>query len=423
MARRKARRWYRLDNASKIFPANSKGRDSNVFRFVCELKDNIDPAILQNALDRTTTSFPYFRSILRRGFFWMYFEQTNLLPVVHPENKPPCSRLFNPDVKNLLFDVSYYRNRINLEIFHALSDGVGSLHFLQQLAWEYITEKYNYDRESAEHLPYDASQIQKEEDSFSRHYRPDRKLVGKSRRVKAYQEKKTFLPESRIQVAIGRISLKESLAVSKKLGITLTCYLTAVLLLSYNQTMSWKDRKKPVILAIPVNLRQFFPSETTRNFFSLVNVEYLFTKEEEDFKNILDSVKQQFKEKITYDNLADRVQNLMSIERNPVIRGIPLLIKNPILRIANEIVQQESTTTLSNVGPISLPAFCKEHVLDFHVYTGTERTQLTLCSYEDRLNLCFSTSFAALEVQKNFFRYLAKDGLSAIISTSEQPEE
>ena len=418
MSKRRQRQWYRLENASKIFPANSNGRDSNVFRFACELREDVDPDILQAALDDTLTQFPFYRSILRRGFFWMYFEQSNLKARVHPENRPPCSRIFNPDVKSLLFDVSYYNKRINLEVFHALSDGAGAMHFLQQILWAYLAKKYG-GTDDIEPLHYDASQFQRAEDSFNRHYRHDRPPKSRSKRIVAHTEKHSYLPQSRIQVLSAYTSLKDSLTVSKKYGVSLTVYLSAVLLEAYNESMTWKDRKRPVVLAVPVNLRRFFKSETTRNFFALVYVRYHFRNEEEDFSGILQSVREQFKEKVTAEHLTARIHRLVRVEHNPFVRGIPLFLKNPGLRIANYFVQKESTTTLSNLGQIELPTFCAEHVLGFQVYVGTERTQLTLCSYQDQLSLNFSTSFADLEVQRAFFRRLAADGLTLCLSTSE----
>ena len=85
--------WTKLDNAAKIFPPNSNERDTKVFRFVCELKDDIDRNILQEAVDKTLLLFLFYQSVLRRGAFWYYFEQTELRPEVAEEYKLPCSML------------------------------------------------------------------------------------------------------------------------------------------------------------------------------------------------------------------------------------------------------------------------------------------------------------------------------------------
>jgi hypothetical protein len=53
VTRRKPVEWMRLDNAAKIFPSNTNEKDTKVFRFVCELKEEIDRDTLQRALDKT----------------------------------------------------------------------------------------------------------------------------------------------------------------------------------------------------------------------------------------------------------------------------------------------------------------------------------------------------------------------------------
>jgi len=135
-------KWTRMDNASKIFPATTNNRDTKVFRFACELYDEVDPEILQKALDITLDGFPLFKSVLRRGFFWYYFESSDLLPTVEIESEPVCAALYIKEKRNLLFRLFYFNNRINLEVFHALTDGAGVIWFMETLVYHYMTIKY-----------------------------------------------------------------------------------------------------------------------------------------------------------------------------------------------------------------------------------------------------------------------------------------
>ena len=128
-------RWYRLDNAAKIFPSNSSARDSKVFRFTCELYEFIDENILQSALDKTVELFTFFQSVMKRGVVWYYLEESNIKPVVEKENGAPCIPLYDADKGNLLFRVLYYNKRISVEIYHTLTDGTGALQFLRTLVY------------------------------------------------------------------------------------------------------------------------------------------------------------------------------------------------------------------------------------------------------------------------------------------------
>lgn len=98
----------------------------------------MDSDILQQALDRTMEKYPLFQAVLRKGLFWFYLEHSHIRALVKPETEPPCSRLYIPDKKSLLFQVSYYKERINFEVFHALTDGTGAMHFLQELVQNYL---------------------------------------------------------------------------------------------------------------------------------------------------------------------------------------------------------------------------------------------------------------------------------------------
>ena len=99
--------WRKLDNAALAFPAVTGKNDTRVFRFYCELKEEIKEETLQEALERTLEKYPLFRAVLRKGLFWFYLEHRSLRAVVKQEPEPPCSRLYIPDKKSLLFQVSY----------------------------------------------------------------------------------------------------------------------------------------------------------------------------------------------------------------------------------------------------------------------------------------------------------------------------
>ena len=131
-------KWRKLDNAALAFPLVSGKNDTRVFRFYCQLKEKVDGEILQSALDQTMEKYPLFRAVLRKGLFWHYLEQSNKRPVVREEYKEPCSSLYIRDKRDLLFEVTYYKKRINFEVFHVLTDGTGASEFVRELVKNYL---------------------------------------------------------------------------------------------------------------------------------------------------------------------------------------------------------------------------------------------------------------------------------------------
>ena len=132
--------WRRLDNTAKLFAAVSGEDLSSVFRISAVLKEKVDPELLQRALVRTLPEFENFRVKLRKGFFWYYFETNNRNPGVEEEQSAPCRFIDPHRGARFPFRVSYYGCRINFEVFHGLTDGLGRcglLHGLQNIIWNW----------------------------------------------------------------------------------------------------------------------------------------------------------------------------------------------------------------------------------------------------------------------------------------------
>lgn len=123
--------WSRLDNAAKVFPALANKKDSRVFRFACQLTEPVQKKALQQAAEQALEEFPIFTNIIRHGMFWYYLEESGEMPIVHEEDQNVCSRLYDKNEHHLLIDISYYKCRINFEVFHAMADATGALMFLK----------------------------------------------------------------------------------------------------------------------------------------------------------------------------------------------------------------------------------------------------------------------------------------------------
>ena len=75
MAKEQKLRWMRLDNAAKIYPAARNSRWTSTFRLSATLREPVDKAVMQSALDVTARRFPSIATRLRKGVFWYYLQQ------------------------------------------------------------------------------------------------------------------------------------------------------------------------------------------------------------------------------------------------------------------------------------------------------------------------------------------------------------
>lgn len=422
MTHKKPVSWNRLDNAAKIFPPTSDKNDTKVFRFACELYESVDAGILQEALDQTIEEFPFFQSILKGGLFWYYLESCNIRPLARPEMNPPCSAIYDQNVKGLLFEVTYFKNRINFEVYHALTDGTGALHFLRSLVFHYISIKYRDSFESTPVLDYDASVAQREDDSFRKYYSKN-KNPKKIKKQRAYKIRGSKVSESRIKVIEGVVSVKSVLKEAHQYNATLTTFLAAILMVSISEQMAQREKKRPVVLSIPVNLRNYFSSETARNFFSVIDVDYHFGESSGALEDVIRHLCEFFERELTTDRLRERMNSLSSLEHNIFARVTPLVVKDIILKWAYDLSAAENTAALSNVGKVAMPPEFAPYIRLFDVFVSTKKVQICMCSYGDNLTISFTSPFTSTEIQKNFFRTLTSMGIEVEIAANKIDDE
>ena len=134
--------WFRLDNAGILFPGQNTSKWSNIFRCAVELKEEVDPDILRQALVNVMPRFPGFSVRMRKGLFWYYLEKNPLpAPLVREDIQNPCYRVKFKEGDRFLFRVYYHGKRIAVDLFHAISDGYGSANFTFTLTAEYLRLK------------------------------------------------------------------------------------------------------------------------------------------------------------------------------------------------------------------------------------------------------------------------------------------
>lgn len=402
-------KWYRLDNAAKIFPPSRNKYDAKIFRFSVSLKELVDKNILEKALQRTLQEFPVFKSILKRGLFWYYLEETDITPIIKEEYARPCSNFDN----NLLFQVTYYKTRINLEVNHALTDGTGTLMFLKTLVAFYLDFKYNINSFT---IINNASTKESSADSFQKYKNGKFKKTITNKKF-AYQIKDEKYAENRLKIIEGIASVKDLIKLAKQYNVTLTVFLTSVLIKSIGESMDVKDRRKPIVIAVPVNLRNYYPSYTVRNFFSAVNISFKYNGE--DLIQIISAVKEEFNKNLENNNIKNKMNNMAILEDIFILRLIPIFLKNLVLRWAYKFTDYYQTMTLSNIGIIKMPEDYQEYIDYFDVFVSTARIQICMCSYLDKMLLSFTSQFRNSEIEKNFFRFLSNAGIDIVLNTNQ----
>lgn len=413
-------RWDRLDNTAHLFPVIAGESMSNVYRICVTLTELIQPELLQEALDIVLPKFDGFDLRLRQGVFWYYFEENGkAAPKVREESAFPCRFIQQNQNHSYMFRVTYYKYRINLEVFHVLTDGMGGINFLKELTYQYLRLSHSELKERVgDSLSSDTSLNR--EDSFLKNY--------KKSSEKGYQTKKAYLikgdklPAGEFGVMHGYMNIAELKKVCRSYGVSINEYLVGVYVWSvYTECMHGMASERPIRIAVPVNLRPYFNSITTKNFFAMVSAEFHPTKDIYTFGEVLHTVAENLRSQINRDNLERLFSYNVSNEKLLIARAVPLIFKNMAMRYIYTTSALANTATVTNIGNITVAEEYQPYVEMFHAFLAMSKGQHlkgTICSYRDTLVFSFSYDLADPSVQRGFFRKIAADGIAVEVESN-----
>jgi NRPS condensation-like uncharacterized protein len=417
---KKTIRWDKLDNTAHLFPVIAGESMTNVYRISVTLTEEIQPEKLQEALDIVLPKFDGFNLRLRRGIFWFYFEENGKpAPKVREETMFPCQFIrFNRN-HSYMFRVTYYGKRINLEVFHVLTDGMGGLNFIRELTYQYLRLVHPKLQELKGDTLSESTSLNRE-DSFVKNYKQS-KPSGFVRQ-RAYLIRGERLPKGEFGVIHGRIPVSQLKELAHRYDVSINEYLVAVFIWStYVECLHKMPAEKPIRVAVPVNLRPYFNSVTTKNFFVMVSAEFFPTKEEYTLEEVIALVRESLRSQITREHLEDLFSYSVSNQMNKLMRPVPLGIKNLAMRIVYTQSAVANTTTITNIGNIQVEEAYRPYIDMFHAFIAMSKGQSlkgTVCSYQDTLVFTFSSILADVSLQRRFFSTIAEGGVDVEIETN-----
>lgn len=419
------KRWFPLDNAAHLFPTIESDNRTAVFRLAVTLKEEIRKEPLQKAVNRVLKRFPTFRVRLVRGIFWNVLDENRNPLLVEKDVRNPCMRLDYRRSKGHLLRVRYFKNRIAVEFFHSLTDGTGGMSFLLTLAAEYLSERgYSIPRDDTVLDVTETPSSEEIEDAFVRYHKPGMPRSGGD--PPAFQYRGNPAESGTIHHIHGVIPYTRLKEAASRHSTSITVFLTAVylkVLQDIQEQGSVSKRKAPIRLCIPVNLRNHFPSKTRRNFSHFLTPSiYRWKEEQYQFSELLHSIHHQLilnnRPRILQREFSPNVAAMT----NPVIRGMPLFIKNLVIRLVSHSVGERLFSgMLSNLGNVTLPAELQEHVerLDFQL--GPNRkigSSLSMLGYNGNIYINFVRSTEDPEIERRFFRELIQQSVPVKIQSN-----
>lgn len=425
MNSKKTLRWVKLDNAAKIYPAARRKNWSNLFRQSVTLQEDVDREILQNALDVVVKRFPSIAARLRKGAFWYYLQQVESAPRIKEEYSYPLVYMSKEEMRRCAFRVIVYHNRIAVEFFHSLTDGTGALIFLKTLTAEYLEQKYGVAIPCEDGI-VDRNGSPKEEELEDCFPRFAGKVPASRKDTDAWRMYGDPQRDGFLHLTCFQIPVKEVLTLAHEHHATLTVFMSAVMMqallnLQKEKTVVGRQQKR-IKLLIPVNLRNIFHTNTLRNFAMYTIPELDPRLGEYTLEEICKIVQHKMGLEFTEKYMSSVIATNVNDERNPLVRLIPLPIKNAVMKaVFNSVGEKKSCLSFSNLGRITVPEVMAPYIQRFDFILGTQASAPYNCgmlSFGETLYINFIRNIRDAELEYHLFAVLQQLGIPVTVESN-----
>ena len=416
MKKQKKFYWRKLDDQAKVFALASSSKYSSIFRMSIVLKEKIEAKFLQKALDEVLKKYKAFKVKMQRGLFWYYFTENEKKALVSKETDYPFKKVNDKRNNDYLFKVTYFENKINMDFFHALTDGNGAMPFFREIVYKYLELKYpdeiNIDEINENIVILDS------ENSYKKIYKKHSKKPDETKY--AFLIKGDELEKGKVGINHFNINLPQLKKVTKEKDCSLSMYLTAMIGHAiYEANYKLHEGKKPINLCIPVNLKKYFPTETISNFFAYIVVSLNLKKNKTySFDCLLDMVNIEFEKKLKLERMIETLSVDAGATNKKIIRIVPLFIKKIAVRIGSLEVKRHFTMTISNIGKFDISEKYEKYVENFCVMLSpdwAEKLKCGICSYRDNLVVSFGTLLKDTKIQSKFRDILIENNIDFMI--------
>ena len=185
----------------------------------------------------------------------------------------------------------------------------------------------------------------------------------------SYQLPRSADADWNVQTCARTYSTADILAAARNLGVSATGLFSGLMAAAVMELQQrGANRRLPVRIMIPVDLRRMFESRTLRNFilYALPTMEP--GDEKKPLKELLASFHNQLREQVQKHRMAAIMAYNVRTQRSVWFRAIPRAVKCFAMRTAYRFFgESNSSITLTNLGGVSLPREMEPYVAGLEV--------------------------------------------------------
>lgn len=175
-------------------------------------------------------------------------------------------------------------------------------------------------------------------------------------------------------------------------------------------------------LAIPINLRGWFPSETLRNFILTVRPSIDPSLGEYTFEEVLSQVHHYLRLNINRQQMQAAIAGNVKFTTNRLLQIVPIVLKNPVMSLGYKLAGVlPYSGTYTNPGPFPVPGEMAPHIHHMEVILGQATTPRPHCasmSYGDIMEITFAGTQKESDTERDFFRFLVREGIPVKVESN-----
>ncbi len=352
----------------------------NAPRYRVTMTETIDPGKLEAALNDVYGRFPQMAVGVEERGNYLGYREIEEPARVYPETGQIIT-LGTEDSGGRFIYVTYGEKSIYCVIFHGLGDGLGFNIFVKALVFRYAQLMgYPVENDGTIRTVDQAFDPLEAEDQVKKYWDHEFKDVKEMPNYPAFmvplEEKAPGEGDTIVEI---KVPFKDIHGVAKSYEATPLTFLSPVFGAAiYEKYADVLEMDKPIVAGTPINMRQFFPTPTTRYFAVTGGLAIGKAFEREAFEDILKDNKAILDAQMDGEYLLKEFLNVLKMSRDLLESDIPNEKKREIVHNAVSAILGQYTYLLTNIGNVALPESLMPYVEDFNVVLPAGMTAYTI---------------------------------------------
>lgn len=411
--------YLRTDSYGKIFLYCTPNDCACVPRHTIQMSERVRPDVLKEAVKTALLRFPHMMLRIEATETQLRYRLNVEEPVVLPFDGVWTRYVIGTsDTHGYLFLVGYQDDKIYMEYQHSTSDGRGFEEFIRCVLFNYLKLCGKPVENDGTVRGLDSVYTVGESEDAYQHLAESYSSQGIYQKPPALHADALTDLGDRPEVISEIIFPFEQLhRAAKSMGASPLSVIAPLFSRTFRSKFG-ADSQAPVISQIPVDLRPYIPSATTRYFICFLDLPYEAEYDQLPLDEVCKRTKAFLKEQMAPELLLFRAKRASDACRELHERDIPLMEKIAEASKMSKNFVLEDSFLITNVGEFRVPESMKPYVLDYGAVLpcACQPCAMLISSYNGNMKISIAQRTHDLDLAVGFSNLLSQLGIDVRIN-------